>query len=1050
MNPKEKASLSLSVDAFIRSIAVNKNSPHVLFLGAGASVSSGVPTAYNCIWDWKKRIFLSKNPGLDARFFDVSLSSSRQKIQQWLDAEGCYPTFDSPAEYSFYAENCFPIPTDRSQFFAELTQRAKPHVGYQLLCLLAEAEIIKAVWTTNFDNLVSRAASATNIVPIEIALDTAGRVIRQPRSRELIYVALHGDYRYGELKNTDEELKTQDETLRKGLISYAENATLIVSGYSGRDQSVMDALMKAYSNTGAGRLFWCDREQDEPNSVVKELLLQARANGREAFHISTSGFDDLLIRLADACLERDFLDRAKTIRSQFVSVEDSFPPFSVDARGITGLIKSNAFAISCPNEIFYFKSNHFKQKGGWKSVKEHIANRSIVAGAFKDGVLAFGSLADIKEVFAGKIDGEIKRTPIDEKELGYTDGVIISLLVEAIVRVFAKVKGFNSDKKKKIWLKTSNQSLRVSGVQCRIYEAASIFLRRSAGNQFLVIKPTIKATSVDGQDLPDDVEREVKRLLLTKQYNREFNAAVDGWRTRILDNNQPTNFEFPGGFKFTLRHVPALATVSGMGSVIELADNVKKSVMYTGRIYSEPSLLFSDSQGSITIQDINPLRGVVNNYPYDYRLTRQGAQEEVKLGVVCPEIDSARLYQYLNGLHQKRPATTNPEYILEYPGFSSAFHLPLSVPLPQSNNWAMCPEPTGKCSGLDDVKAVSTNIINCINAITAASKINVIVIYVPKRWADWRCYEGEDEHFDLHDFIKAFCVQKGIATQFIEESTLGKTNQCEIQWWLALSFYVKSMRTPWVLDGLDKSTAFMGIGYSVDEGARRGNHIILGCSHIYNAEGIGLKYKLSKIEEPIIRQGNPYMSKPDARRLGEGVRQLFFESAHSLPDRVVIHKRTPFLRDEKEGLLEGLSGISNIDMLEVCIEPALRYVSSKFKDGAFQQDGFPVRRGTAVVLERRKALVWVHGTTQATNNPRLSYYQGKSRIPAPLMVVRHHGTSSLSQLVKELLGFSKMNWNTFDFYTKLPATIQSSNAIAKIGSLLERFGSEPYDYRLFI
>jgi argonaute-like protein implicated in RNA metabolism and viral defense len=94
--------------------------------------------------------------------------------------------------------------------------------------------------------------------------------------------------------------------------------------------------------------------------------------------------------------------------------------------------------------------------------------------------------------------------------------------------------------------------------------------------------------------------------------------------------------------------------------------------------------------------------------------------------------------------------------------------------------------------------------------------------------------------------------------------------------------------------------------------------------------------------------------------------------------------------------------------------------------------------------------VWVQGTTQATHNPKLNYYQGKSRIPAPLAVVRHHGTSSLSILVKELLGFSKMNWNTFDFYTKLPATIQSSNAIAKIGSLLERFGSEPYDYRLFI
>ena len=43
-----------------------------------------------------------------------------------------------------------------------------------------------------------------------------------------------------------------------------------------------------------------------------------------------------------------------------------------------------------------------------------------------------------------------------------------------------------------------------------------------------------------------------------------------------------------------------------------------------------------------------------------------------------------------------------------------------------------------------------------------------------------------------------------------------------------------------------------------------------------------------------------------------------------------------------------------------------------------------------------------------------------------------------------------MNFNTFDLYTKLPATVESSGQIARIGSLLERFGARAYDYRLFI
>ncbi len=100
-------------------------------------------------------------------------------------------------------------------------------------------------------------------------------------------------------------------------------------------------------------------------------------------------------------------------------------------------------------------------------------------------------------------------------------------------------------------------------------------------------------------------------------------------------------------------------------------------------------------------------------------------------------------------------------------------------------------------------------------------------------------------------------------------------------------------------------------------------------------------------------------------------------------------------------------------------------------------------------LDDFTALLWVHGTTDAMN-PRFKYYQGKRRIPSPLTLKRHAGSTELKVLAEEILGLSKMNWNTFDLYTKLPATLQSSSDIARIGSLLQRFGAESYDYRLFI
>ncbi len=103
----------------------------------------------------------------------------------------------------------------------------------------------------------------------------------------------------------------------------------------------------------------------------------------------------------------------------------------------------------------------------------------------------------------------------------------------------------------------------------------------------------------------------------------------------------------------------------------------------------------------------------------------------------------------------------------------------------------------------------------------------------------------------MHDYIKAFSATKGVSTQLIEEDTLVETLMCQKFWWLSLAFYVKSLRSPWILANTDNKTAYAGIGYSVKKN-KDNTEIVLGCSHIYNSEGQGLKYKLSKVDDFIL------------------------------------------------------------------------------------------------------------------------------------------------------------------------------------------------------
>jgi hypothetical protein len=169
----------LSLDAFVRSIGVQR-SPFALFLGAGASTTSGIPSAEMCIWEWKRQIFLTNNPGLEDQFAELSLEGVRRKIQHWLDRQGDYPREHTPEEYGFYIKRCFPITSDRSAFFQQKVRDAHPHVGYRLLCHLAEADLVRTVWSTNFDGLPARAAAGSALTVREVGIDSQSRISRGP------------------------------------------------------------------------------------------------------------------------------------------------------------------------------------------------------------------------------------------------------------------------------------------------------------------------------------------------------------------------------------------------------------------------------------------------------------------------------------------------------------------------------------------------------------------------------------------------------------------------------------------------------------------------------------------------------------------------------------------------------------------------------------------------------------------------------------------------------------------------------------------------------
>lgn len=1043
----------LDLAQFIRAIGVNKTSPHSLFIGAGASISSGIKSAYDCIWEWKRLIFISSNPGLEKLFPDGSTHSSRLKIQSWLDSQGKYPTIDSGEEYTFYANEAFPIPSTRKSFFQNISKDAKPSAGYHLQCLLSRERIIRKIWTTNFDHLVAKAAASYNLTPIEIGLDTTHRAERIFTDNELIINALHGDYRYDQLKNTATELQAQDAVLREKLVEDTKNSHLIIVGFSGSDKSIMEALIEAYSNPGSGRLYWCGYSS-MPNTVVSALLAIAHKSKREAFYVPTNGFDDLMMRLGKFCLSGESYTEAEPYFKRVDTLKNEFTPFHLTTNRIDTVIKSNLLPLTIPQDIFQFQSLIARQEGAWAKIRALTSDGKVTAGPVKKKILAVGTLNDITKAFNGNIEGSLTRIPIDLNDLN-DNGTIKHIITSALTLSLANKLNFPCDFRKKIWDPIPIQGKILGGINYKICQAIICNIEKDDKGLYLLIKPSITIIHPENDlVVGKEVRQNISKEIFDKMYNGQFNSAFENWRGLIFGNLEAITFGFPyesgSGFNFTIEKTPLFAKIEKSSAFQKSLPDNPKYYKFSGKQFDEPSLLFSSTDGKLEISDIHPLRGLVQNKPYDFSLTLGGLSRQTMLGVICPSSHSLKFSKFLNLQHGKVAVANSKEnYSIDFPGYSSVYGIALNIPPINDLRWINV-QPDAKMDPYKNTLHIADQIKNSINRIASNTDVNLVVIYIPSEWEGYREYKRESEVFDLHDHIKAFAVQKGIATQFIEEDTVNNYSQANrIHWWLSLSFYTKTMRTPWVLNDLEKDVAFAGIGYSIDTSADE-NHIVMGCSHIYNSRGEGLRYRLAKVDRPVILDKKPHLSYSDAYQFGISTVQLFVEATDQLPKRVVIHKRTFFTEEEKRGILDGLKSIPVVDLIEINIEDDLRFVNSSRTQDKLEIDRFAVPRGVCVQINSYTALLYTHGTTPSIRPQGGVDFMGGRGIPAPLVIKKHYGPSSLETIAKEILSLTKMNWNSASLYSKLPATIQSSNDIAKIGSMLSRFSGKSYDYRLFI
>ena len=285
---------------------------------------------------------------------------------------------------------------------------------------------------------------------------------------------------------------------------------------------------------------------------------------------------------------------------------------------------------------------------------------------------------------------------------------------------------------------------------------------------------------------------------------------------------------------------------------------------------------------------------------------------------------------------------------------------------------------------------------------------------------------------DFRRPLKARLLKHKIVTQLVRETTLNPDafvsekgyplrrieDPATIAWKLGTAAYYKAGGRPWQLANVRPGVCYVGLVYKrVEDAINPGWACCAAQMFLSNGDGVVFRGALGPWYSPDNKQYH-LSEKAAESLLATVIAEYRRLHAGEDPAELFIHARARFTEGEWSGFKAACP--DKINLVGIQIRSAGESVK------LFRSGSYPVVRGTALRIRDNTAYLWTTGYV-----PRLDSYLGPET-PNPILVTVWEGSCPLEVVLQDILGLTKINFNSCLFNERLPVTIKFADAVGDV------------------